>query len=90
LIRVRDRECRMPACHRPAHHAEIDHARPWRSGGTTDAANLHSLCRQHNLLKEKPGWHFDYNPETGELTVTTPAGRTHVGKNDAHDRPAAG
>jgi hypothetical protein len=85
LIRVRDRECRMPACHRPAHHSEIDHARPWRSGGTTDAANLHSLCRSHNLLKEKPGWHFDHNPDTGELTVTTPAGRTYVEKSD--DQP---
>jgi hypothetical protein len=90
LIRVRDRECRMTGCHRPAHHCEIDHAQPWRDHGTTSKDNLDCLCRQHNLLKEKPGWDFHYHRETGELTVATPVGRTHrsqpeplaVGKTD--------
>jgi hypothetical protein len=99
LVRVRDRECRMSGCHRPAHRCELDHAQRWRDNGTTSRDNLDCLCKHHNLLKERPGWDFRYDPETGELTVTTPAGRTHrsqpeplvlptpsatVGKTDDH------
>jgi hypothetical protein len=77
LVRVRDRECRMIGCHRPAHRCELDHVKPWHAHGITSSDNLDCLCRRHNLAKERPGWDFSYDPGTGELTVTTPAGRAH-------------
>jgi Domain of unknown function (DUF222)/HNH endonuclease len=75
--KARDRECRMPTCHRPAQHSEIDHSQPWRDNGTTNDRNLDSLCKHDNLLKEKPGWNFRHDPATGDLAITTPTGRTY-------------
>ncbi|OZM73954.1 HNH endonuclease [Amycolatopsis antarctica] len=76
LVQVRDRECRMPGCHRPAHRSDIDHTTEWHHGGPTNADNLTGLCRRHHRLKDVPGWHFGTD-DTGTLHVTTPTGERH-------------
>lgn len=58
-VRIRDGRSRFPGSTRPAHLADIDHAREWQHGGRTDAANLVTLDRPtHNaksagLLQEE-------------------------------------
>lgn len=76
-IRIRDRECRMPGCHRPTRHCDIDHATSWAKGGATAARNLIALCRKHHRLKDQPGWHFALNT-AGDLTITTPSNARHT------------
>ncbi|MBP2185804.1 HNH endonuclease signature motif containing protein [Amycolatopsis magusensis] len=79
-VRVRDRVCRMPGCHHPAQCADLDHHRARAKGGDTSCQNLCVLCRSHHRLKDAPGWKFDLDRETGELTITTPADRTRTTK----------
>ncbi|AXB48518.1 hypothetical protein A4R43_15410 [Amycolatopsis albispora] len=79
-VRVRDRVCRMPGCHHPAQCADLDHNRERVKGGDTSCQNLCVLCRSHHRLKDAPGWKFDLNRETGELTITTPTGRSRTTK----------
>ncbi|WAL69214.1 DUF222 domain-containing protein [Amycolatopsis cynarae] len=75
LVQVRDRECRVPGCHRPVQACDLDHVDPWAQGGDTHSGNLCGLCRDHRL-KDEPGWHHRMT-ETGVLEITTPAGRTY-------------
>ena len=77
LVRIRDRECRMPGCHRPTHHSDLDHATSWSNGGATATHNLIGLCRKHHRLKDQPGWTFTHHP-TGQLTITTPTNTRHT------------
>ncbi|PRX49321.1 uncharacterized protein DUF222 [Prauserella shujinwangii] len=74
FVRVRDRECRHPGCRRPAQFGDLDHAHPRAQRGTTNATNLVGYCRRHHRTKHTPTWHHWLCPETGRLTVTTPAG----------------
>ncbi|WP_246127787.1 HNH endonuclease signature motif containing protein [Amycolatopsis rhizosphaerae] len=76
LVQVRDRECRIPGCHRPVQACDLDHVKPWAQGGGTDHGNLCGLCRRDHRLKDEPGWHHRMT-ETGVLEITTPAGRTY-------------
>ncbi|MFD0814936.1 DUF222 domain-containing protein [Amycolatopsis umgeniensis] len=76
FVRVRDRECRRPGCHRPAQACDIDHSVPWEFGGHTDAADLIDLCRRDHRLKDEPGWIYRLASD-GTLTVTTPTGQSY-------------
>ncbi len=77
FVRVRDRECRRPGCHRPAQACDIDHSTPWQFHGNTDAADLIDLCRRDHRLKDTPGWNYQLAPD-GTLTITTPTGQNHT------------
>ncbi len=77
---VRDRECSMIGCPRPAQCCDLDHLRDWDQNGVTAAHNLTPRCEHHHYLKDAPGWSFDYDPATGTMIVTTPAGRRHVSR----------
>ncbi|WP_084628726.1 HNH endonuclease signature motif containing protein [Amycolatopsis nigrescens] len=77
LVRVRDRTCRAPGCNRPAQRCDADHCTAWSQNGDTCEHNLCCLCRYHHGLKDEPGWTFEFDPETADLTVTTPTGRTY-------------
>ncbi|WP_246127815.1 HNH endonuclease signature motif containing protein [Amycolatopsis rhizosphaerae] len=79
LVQVRDRECRVPGCHRPVQACDLDHVEPWAHGGDADSANLCGLCRRDHRLKDEPGWQHRMT-ETGTLEITTPAGRTYRGE----------
>ncbi|MCP2182941.1 HNH endonuclease signature motif containing protein [Prauserella alba] len=93
LVRVRDRECVMPWCHRPARHCDHDHETPWATpdrsagggagGGSTSVANGGPRCRRHHRLKDQPGWSTRYDPARGITSVTMPHGATYT----AHREP---
>ncbi|WAL67952.1 DUF222 domain-containing protein [Amycolatopsis cynarae] len=76
LVQVRDRECRVPGCHRPVQACDLDHVEPWAQGGDTDSGNLCGLCRRDHRLKDEPGWHHRMT-DSGVLEIITPAGRTY-------------
>ncbi|TVT52791.1 DUF222 domain-containing protein [Amycolatopsis rhizosphaerae] len=76
LVQVRDRECRVPGCHRPVQACDLDHVEPWAQGGNTHSTNLCGLCRRDHRLKDEPGWQHRMTG-TGTLEITTPAGRTY-------------
>ncbi|MFJ8909790.1 DUF222 domain-containing protein [Amycolatopsis sp. NPDC102389] len=76
FVRVRDRECRRPGCHRPAQACDLDHALPWQHGGHTADTELLDLCRRDHRLKDEPGWTYHLTPN-GTLTITTPTGQTY-------------
>lgn len=42
-------ECRVPGCHVPAEHCDIDHVTPHADGGLTITGNGDPACRRHNL-----------------------------------------
>nr|WP_255375895.1 HNH endonuclease signature motif containing protein [Saccharomonospora sp. CUA-673] len=83
LVRIRDRECVVPWCHRPATHTDFDHEQPWTDGGPTSATNGTSRCRHHHRLKHHPRWTHSHNPTRGTTTITTPHGTTYTATNPA-------
>ncbi|WP_019818797.1 HNH endonuclease [Saccharomonospora saliphila] len=78
-VRVRDRHCRFPGCHRPSQFGDLDHVTEWGRGrrGRTDTENLIGLCRRHHRLKDAPGWTFHLDRATHRFTVRGPSGQTH-------------
>ncbi|GAA1208457.1 HNH endonuclease signature motif containing protein [Prauserella alba] len=73
-VKVRDRTCRFPGCHRPSDHVDLDHVIPHSCEGPTCAANLIGLCRHHHRVKHTPGWTFRLEAD-GTVHITTPTGR---------------
>lgn len=81
LVRVRDRECTVPWCRRPARHCDIDHQREWAvHHGTTAVDNTGPRCRRHHRRKNAPGWITRYDPVHGITAITTPHGATYTGR----------
>ncbi|UMP07513.1 HNH endonuclease [Amycolatopsis sp. EV170708-02-1] len=76
FVRVRDRECRRPGCHRVAQACDLDHSLPWQFGGHTADTELVDLCRRDHRLKDEPGWNYRLGSD-GTLTITTPTGQSH-------------
>lgn len=71
---TRDRTCRFPGCRRAAQRCDIDHLRPYQTGGTTETCNLQCLCPRHHHAKHVAGWTVTGNPN-GDLRWTSPTGR---------------
>ena len=57
-VRLRDRTCVYPHCHRPARACDLDHVIAHHEGGTTSSDNLACLCRLHHRLKTHGGWTY--------------------------------
>ncbi|UUV36119.1 HNH endonuclease [Amycolatopsis roodepoortensis] len=76
FVRVRDRECRRPGCHRVAQACDLDHAVPWQHGGHTAHTELIDLCRRDHRLKDELGWVYRLDSD-GTLTITTPTGQSY-------------
>ncbi|NIL86637.1 hypothetical protein RhoFasGS6_04044 [Rhodococcus fascians] len=60
-VRLRDRHCRFPGCHRPAERCQLDHVNPFDhanplGGGWTTVNNLQSLCEYHHSVKTAGYW----------------------------------
>ncbi|MFW3168616.1 DUF222 domain-containing protein [Geodermatophilus sp. CPCC 206100] len=78
FVLARDRRCRWPGCRRPPVRSDLDHVRPYATGGRTACTNLCCLCRTHHRLKtHTPGWAFILLPD-GRLRVRTPSGITRT------------
>ena len=68
-------DVRLPACHRPARHCDLDHRAAWASGGATSADNLQPLGPGDHTVKPLPGWRVTRDPDDPSGTVwTTPSG----------------
>lgn len=86
FVRVRDRECRFPGCHRPSQFGDLDHATEWSRDGNTNAENLIGYCRRHHRLRQSPRWFYRLNRETQHLSIRTPSGQTFTsGPEPLHD-----
>lgn len=62
-VRARQPVCVFPGCRMPASQSDLDHRKPWGSGGATDEANLYPLCRYHHRIKSTAGWTYDDDPD---------------------------
>jgi hypothetical protein len=72
-LRRRDRGCRFPGCSR-TYHLQSHHVLHWAEGGSTDAANLVTVCRRHHRLVHERGWSITGTPGHG-LTFVKPNGQ---------------
>ncbi|WP_322756393.1 HNH endonuclease signature motif containing protein, partial [Frankia sp. Cas3] len=87
-IRARDWVCRFPGCRTPATVCDLDHVRAYAEGGTTEAANLLTLCRHHHRLKHDGTWTVQVT-ETGAVTWTSPELRVYQTEPEPHPEPEA-
>ena len=76
FIVARDRRCTFPGCGQPAARCDLDHVRPYRSGGATDPANLQSLCRRHHRAKHQTEW-TPRRRRDGSTVWTSPTGHAY-------------
>ncbi|POH66297.1 hypothetical protein C3B59_07625, partial [Cryobacterium zongtaii] len=76
-LAARDHTCQGIGCNRRATLSEIDHTRPWCTGGPTDVDNLVHLCKACHRLKHQSSFRTRQGPG-GALTWTTPAGKTYT------------
>jgi hypothetical protein len=83
ILRRDDGTCRFPGCGRRIRH--VHHIQHWAHDGTTDSFNLAGLCWEHHHLVHEGGWTITGNAD-GDLTVTSPTGRTLTGRPPPLDR----
>ena len=76
FLLARDRTCRFPGCRQPGRLADIDHADPWESGGSTNLENLGLLCRRHHRLKTHGGWKLESFAD-GSCEWLSPSGKKY-------------
>ena len=81
--------------HTPNHPRLTD---PWRAGcretGTSGSEERHGETTRRNPdtaphadSYDVPGWDFQLDEDTGELTITTPTGRRHTTKPEPIIKP---
>ncbi|MFL6001864.1 MAG: HNH endonuclease signature motif containing protein, partial [Nocardioides sp.] len=78
-VKLRDRHCVFPYCHRAATHADIDHNVPYDPDGPDDqtsTTNLAVLCRLHHRMKTHCGWSYTMI-EPGIFHWRSPYGYTY-------------
>ena len=66
VLARRDGGCVFPGCARPAHHTHAHHVHHWVDGGTSDLANLASLCSTHHHAIHDPTNHLHLIPTPGK------------------------
>ncbi|MFE0028337.1 DUF222 domain-containing protein [Amycolatopsis sp. NPDC059021] len=87
FIRVRDRECGTPGCHRPAQFTDLDHIEDWHAKkGETSADNMGGRCGFHHKVKDEPGWrHIPH--KDGSYTIVTPTGHRFTHRPEPFHEP---
>ncbi len=75
-IRLRDRHCRFPHCHRPPGWCDIHHCIHWEHGGPTSVNNGILLCRWHHVFLHTKRWTVELDPDQQPI-FTKPDGTTH-------------
>jgi hypothetical protein len=83
-VQARDRGCVWPGCHRPASWGEVHHLRHWAQGGSTDLANLVTICRAHHWKVHEGGWRLI---RTDEGVVALPPVADDYGPDRGSSRP---
>ncbi|NED94074.1 DUF222 domain-containing protein [Phytoactinopolyspora alkaliphila] len=78
FVLLRDRECQMPGCHRPARRCQIDHRDPYPHGPTA-ACNCSALCQPCHLQKHRAGWTVE-QLRPGVQRWTSPTGHPKIVK----------
>jgi hypothetical protein len=91
---ARDRTCRFPNCTVPAAKCQLDHIRDFHrrhdgqyvhdpdTDGQTVEANLATLCQHHHRHKTETKLTYLRDPLNGQITWTTPSGRTYTVEQD--------
>jgi hypothetical protein len=77
-VRLRDRTCVFPYCHRPARSCDLDHIDPYDPTGPpgqTTSDNLACLCRLHHRMKTHTTWTY-YQLVPGVFVWHSPHGHT--------------
>jgi hypothetical protein len=77
-VRLRDRTCVFPYCHRPARSCDLDHVVAYEENGPpgqTSTDNLACLCRLHHRMKTHAGWSY-YALVPGTFIWHSPHGHT--------------
>jgi hypothetical protein len=77
LVQIRDHECTLPTCSRPARESDFEHAVPYDKGGRTCACNAGARSRACHQVKQSPGWKVT-QPKPGWHQWQTPSGRTYT------------
>ncbi len=77
LVQIRDHECTLPTCSRPAKDSDFEHALPYDQGGRTCACNAGARSRACHQVKQAPGWKVT-QPKPGWHQWETPSGRTYT------------
>ena len=77
LVQIRDCECTLPTCSRPAKESDFEHAVPYDQGGRTCGCNAGARSRACHQVKQSPGWKVT-QPTPGWHQWETPSGRTYT------------
>jgi len=77
LVQIRDRECTLPTCSRPAKESDFEHAIPYDQGGRTCGCNAGARSRACHQVKQSSGWKVT-QPKPGWHQWETPSGRTYT------------
>jgi hypothetical protein len=77
LVQIRDHQCTLPTCSRPAKESDFEHAVPHDQGGKTCACNAGARSRACHQVKQAPGWNVT-QPKPGWHQWQTPSGRTYT------------
>ncbi|MBD7996281.1 DUF222 domain-containing protein [Arthrobacter sp. Sa2CUA1] len=85
-LQARDGTCRFPGCRVGPARTEIDHTRPWASGGLTEHGNLANLCPKHHRYKTLGFWR-SRQKEPGFLEWISPLGRVYRTSPQLHYAP---
>ncbi|MFB7251271.1 HNH endonuclease signature motif containing protein [Microbacterium sp. NPDC056234] len=72
---LKHRTCARDGCNRLAADADIDHRRPWATGGTTNTTNLAPLCPRDHTHHHRTRTRYRSRPN-GTIQTTTPTGHT--------------
>jgi hypothetical protein len=72
-LATRDGGCVIPGCGVPAEACQIHHLQEWADGGSTDLANLVSLCWAHHRQVDLHMWTITPGRITAEGTAGPPA-----------------
>jgi hypothetical protein len=78
FLAARDGTCVFPGCRQPGERTDADHHPPWKpdgTGGSTSAATMACLCRQHHRWRTDHGWTLEHLPD--RYRWTSPTGRQH-------------
>jgi hypothetical protein len=69
--------CIAPGCRMPAQNCDLDHRRPFSSGGPTHNDNMGPLCRFHHMAKHHAPWGLERLPN-GDHVWTSPLGHVYI------------